>query len=197
LSFEAILEALGKLSVQSLSGTAFRAVNLRYANNPLSAVGSGRVGGRFNRKGQFEALYLSENPDTTLREVEFAASVGGAFKAVPKEPYVIFSIGFSLGRVLDLSQPEAWATIRVTKDQLTAPWRKQQLFGEPILTQAIGAKVLELDIEALKFVSATWRCSRQTCARKAGWRSASRAKSSIACLEKEPDSIASDQLDRN
>ncbi len=130
-------------------------MNLRHVNSPLSAVGSVRVGGRFNRKGDFETLYLSENPDTTLREVEFEASVGGAFKAIPKEPYVIFSISFSLKRVLDLSQSKTWTALEITKDQLTAPWRKKQLFGEPILTQAIGAKALEQGIEALKFISAT------------------------------------------
>lgn len=155
MSFEATLEALAQLPIQPLSGTAFRAVNLRHVGSPLSAVGSVRVGGRFNRKGKFEALYLSENADTTLREVEFDASVGGAFKAVPKEPYVIFSIGFGLGRVLDLSLPAAWATLEVTREQMTAPWRKKQLFGEPILTQTIGTRALEMGIEGLKFVSAT------------------------------------------
>ncbi|MBF6594495.1 MAG: RES family NAD+ phosphorylase [Thermaceae bacterium] len=155
MSFEAILGALDKLPVTPLSGTAFRAVNLRHINSPLSAVGSVRVGGRFNRRGLFEALYLSENPETTLREVEFGASVDGIFKAVPKEPYVIFSIGFSLSRIVDLSLPEAWRILGVTREQLTAPWRKKQLFGEPILTQAIWAKALELGLEALKFVSAT------------------------------------------
>ena len=81
------LARLASLEPFALMGTAFRAVNLRYVETPLSAVGSILTGGRYNPKGAFEVLYLAENATTTLLEVQFAASSGGRFQAEPKDPY--------------------------------------------------------------------------------------------------------------
>lgn len=50
------LTGLPSLQPNALTGTAFRAVNLRYVGTPLSAIGSLLTGGRYNPKGAFEAL---------------------------------------------------------------------------------------------------------------------------------------------
>jgi RES domain-containing protein len=155
LSFENVLEHLSKLEPFSLSGTAFRAVNLRYVDSPLSAIGSIRTGGRYNPKGMFEALYLAENATTTLLEVEFSASSDGKFVAKPKEPFVVFSIHFQLGQVVDLSLSSSLETLGISQADLIQPWRLKQLRGEPILTQSIGMKILELGHEGFKYPSAT------------------------------------------
>ena len=47
---------LTSLQPYALTGTAFRAVNLRHVETLLSAVGSALTGGRYNTKGAFEAL---------------------------------------------------------------------------------------------------------------------------------------------
>jgi RES domain-containing protein len=155
LSFENALEKLSRLEPFPLSGTAFRAVNLRYVDSPLSAIGSIRTGGRYNAKGVFEALYLAENPTTTLLEVEFSASSNGKFIAKPKEPYVVFSIHFELKQLIDLAASASLETLGSTRTDLTQSWRLKQLRGEPILTQSIGMKVLELGHEGFKYPSAT------------------------------------------
>jgi RES domain-containing protein len=155
LSFESVLEHLSKLETFPLLGTAFRAVNLRYVDSPLSAVGSIRTGGRYNAKGVFEALYLAENATTTLLEVEFSASSDGKFVAKPKEPFVVFSIHFELNQVIDLSTSSSLETLGLTRADLTQSWRLKQLRGEPILTQSMGMKILELGHEGFKYPSAT------------------------------------------
>ena len=48
--FERVLRASASTA---FSGTAFRAVQDKYRQTPLSAVGSIRVGGRYNPKGWF------------------------------------------------------------------------------------------------------------------------------------------------
>ena len=149
------LEKLADLGLLAYTGTAFRAVNLRYLDTPLSAVGSIKTGGRYNPKGAFEVLYLAENATTTLVEVEFAASSGGRFEAQPKDPYVVFSVQFKLQQVLDLHSPENLERLELLTDDLTQPWRLKQARGKDILTHRIGAKLFEAGHEGFKYPSAT------------------------------------------
>lgn len=147
--------AVDKLVPFADQGTAFQAVNLRYLDTPLSAVGSIKVGGRYNPKGAFEVLYLAENATTALKEVEFSASSGGRFTAKPKDPYVIFSVAFTLQRLVDLTDPSTLSTLSLTLDDLTQPWRLQQARGEVALTQQLGAALREHGFEGFKYVSVT------------------------------------------
>ena len=61
----AVFETLG----QPARGSSFRAVPLRYQSAPLGGVGSRLVGGRYNPKGAFEALYTAETAEGALREL--------------------------------------------------------------------------------------------------------------------------------
>ena len=149
------LARLASLAPFAQTGTAFRAVNLRYVETPLSAVGSILTGGRYNFKGAFEVLYLAENATTTLLEVQFAASSGGRFRAEPKDPYVIFSITFELQQLVDLHNPENLAKLGLTSGDLQQPWRLKQARRERVLTQEVGAALLELRYEGFKYPSAT------------------------------------------
>ena len=148
-------ERLGSLEPFALEGTAFRAVNLRYVETPLSAVGSILMGGRYNPKGAFEILYLAENATTALLEVQFAASSGGRFQAEPKDPYVIFSVTFELQRLVDLHDSKNLADLGLTSADLRKPWRLKQMRSERVLTQEIGRVLLELGYEGFKYPSAT------------------------------------------
>ena len=136
-------------------GTAFRAVNLRYLDTPLSAVGSIKVGGRYNPKGAFEVLYLAENATTALKEVEFAASSGGRFAAAPKDPYVVFSVAFKVSKLADLSDPVTQSRLELISEDLVKPWRLLQARGELAPTQQLGAALREYGLEGFKYPSAT------------------------------------------
>lgn len=149
------LTGLPSLQPHALAGTAFRAVNLRHVETPLSAVGSVLTGGRYNAKGTFEALYLAENPTTTLLEVQFAASSGGRFVAQPHDPYVVFSVAFRLQRLVDLHDPRNLAQLGLSPTDLQRPWRLKQARGEPVLTQKIGRALFDLGHEGLNYPSAT------------------------------------------
>jgi RES domain-containing protein len=153
--FKEVTAKLKTLKPSPLKGVAFRAVNLRYISTPFSAIGSFRMGGRYNPKGAFEVLYLAENATTTLLEVEFSASSDGKFKAQPKDPFVVFSIHFNLQRVVNLQDPVTLSKLGLRVTDLTQPWRLKHLQGKPILTHAIGQKLLELKYEAFKYPSAT------------------------------------------
>lgn len=149
------LERLASLEPVALIGTAFRAVNLRYLETPLSAMGSGLTGGRYNPKGKFETLYLAENPTTTLLEVQFAASSGGRFLAQPKDPYVVFSVALALQRVVNLHDARTLDYLGLSTNDLQQSWRLKQARGEPVLTQEIGRVLFELGCEGLSYPSAT------------------------------------------
>lgn len=148
-------QGLQQLPCRALEGIAFRATQSRYLGTPLSAVGSILAGGRYNPKGLFEVLYLSENAETTLREVGFASSVEGQFAAQPIKPYLLLSVKFKLQRVTDISQPESWAILETSRAVLTAPWRSVQARGELPPTHALGIAARELGLEALVVLSAT------------------------------------------
>lgn len=149
------LENLEDLVPSAHTGTAFRAVNLRYLDTPLSAIGSIKAGGRYNLKGAFEILYLAENATTTLLEVEFSASSGGRFKAQPKDPYVVFSVQFKLQQVVDLHKPDDVERLELTTRDLIQSWRLKQARGEDVLTHKIGKKLFELGHEGFRYPSAT------------------------------------------
>lgn len=150
-----LLERVAQLEPFTRSGTAFRAVNLRYVNTPLSALGSVMAGGRYNPKGGFEVLYLAENAGTTLREVAFAASSGGRFQAEPKDPYVVFSVPFTLGQLVDLTDPRTLLALGVTREALCRPWRLAAARGEPVPTHTLGAALRAAKLEGFLYPSAT------------------------------------------
>jgi RES domain-containing protein len=144
--------ALAKAGAISLEATAFRAIQTRFQDNPLGAIGSLR-GRRFNPKGR-QALYLCEDAIACLREVEFGLSSGGAFVAKPLDAYTIFAVNFSLHKVLDLTDPQILKLLNTTREELIAPWRPIQIRGKVAPTQSLGLFARALGYEALKAPSA-------------------------------------------
>jgi RES domain-containing protein len=124
-------------------------------DTPLSALGSILAGGRYNRKGSFEVLYLAEDATTSLREVAFSASSGGRFQAEPNDPYVVFSVPFSLRHLVDLTDPANLARLGLTREELRTPWRLKAARGERVLTHDIGAGLRECGLEGFFYPSAT------------------------------------------
>lgn len=134
-------------TAQPFQATTYRAVQDKYRQTPLSAVGSIRVGGRYNPKGVFEALYLAESPEIALGEVGFSRSSGGKFETQPLAPYLLLSVQVKLQQVIHL---EDWlAELDVTFEDLLAPWRHLQNEGKLPLTQALGTAALNVGLEGL------------------------------------------------
>jgi RES domain-containing protein len=134
-------------TAQPFEATTYRAVQDKYRQTPLSAVGSIRVGGRYNPKGVFEALYLAESPEIALGEVGFSRSSGGKFETQPLAPYLILSVQVQLQQVIRL---EDWlADLEINLEDLLVPWRHLQNEGKLPLTQAIGTAALKAGLEGL------------------------------------------------
>jgi RES domain-containing protein len=134
-------------TAQPFEATTYRAVQDKYRQTPLSAVGSIRVGGRYNPKGVFEALYLAESPEIALGEVGFSRSSGGKFETQPLAPYLILSVQVQLQQVIRL---EDWlADLEINLEDLLAPWRHLQNEGKLPLTQTIGTAALNVGLEGL------------------------------------------------
>jgi RES domain-containing protein len=132
---------------QPFQATTYRAVQDKYRQTPLSAVGSIRVGGRYNPKGVFEALYLTESPEIALGEVGFSSSSGGKFEAKPFAPHLLLSIQVNLQQVVRL---EDWLVdLGVNLEDLLAPWRHLQNEGILPITQALGMAALKTGLEGL------------------------------------------------
>jgi RES domain-containing protein len=105
------------------------------------------VGGRYNPKGVFEALYLAESPEVALGEVGFSRSSGGKFEAQPLAPYLLLSVQVQLQQVIRL---EDWlADLGVNLEDLLAPWRHLQNEVKLPTTQALGKTALNVGLEGL------------------------------------------------
>mgnify|MGYP000689237036 CR=1 FL=1 len=109
LEGNALLEAVGDCSLQTLQGEFYRYVNLKRASEPLSTIGSRKVGGRYNAVNAFEVLYLADTPVTALAEIRAITLNDTLFVGVPQPPKALFTVSVKLKRVLKLCTPEVHA----------------------------------------------------------------------------------------
>lgn len=137
-------------------GTFFRSIDLHWLlqGTPLSAIGSRIRGGRYNRKGAFEAFYIANTQETALYETEAIFKCASVVVGVRQPPRVMLSLEYSLHDIVDLRAPTALATLSVTIDDLKQPWKLAQAENWAVLTQRIGAAAHAIDIEALLVPSA-------------------------------------------
>jgi RES domain-containing protein len=140
---------LAGVSPVAVVGDYYRSVALPYASSPLSGFGSTQRGGRYNRKGTFEAYYLSASPRTALYEVNALVSGfrGRTPAALPGRAMI--TVSAQLSRVLDLTDRDVRAEIGVTKEDLFAPWLLDQNAGRFPLTQRIGKAAYDALFEAI------------------------------------------------
>jgi len=145
----------------SLAGSAqrgifFRSIDLHWLlqGTPLSAIGSRIRGGRYNRKGAFEAFYIANTQETALYETEAIFKFAGVVVGVRQPPRVMLSLEYNLHHIVDLREPTALATLGITIDDLKQPWKLAQAEDRPVLTQRIGAAARAVDVEALLVPSA-------------------------------------------
>ncbi len=118
---------------------------------PLSAIGSMRGGGRFNPVNGFEIFYVALSPATTLYEVQ-ALSLRGAPKRVP--PIIIFTVEYTLQRVVDLRAGAAQRALGVDGAVLRSDWKADVAAGRIPATHKIGIAARTAGVEALIVPSA-------------------------------------------
>jgi RES domain-containing protein len=165
LGRDALVVAVQRLPSRPLEGVAFRLILARYAATALSSIGSLRTGGRYNVRGQFEALYLASSPVTALREVEALVETASGVHGVKGPPRILLSVEYRLQALVDLTDTTVQAALGTTLGELCAPWRPLNAAGLVAPTQLLG-EVLRDDgsIEAVRVPSARdpsttwWSC---------------------------------------
>lgn len=121
-------------------GPLFRALNPRYAREPLSGDGAALHGGRFNVKGM-PALYASLSVMTALREANRAGSL---------QPTTLVSYTAEIERVFDTRDDTALAAHGINAAALADPtWRDQMIAAGEAKTQAFARRLVEAGFDAL------------------------------------------------
>lgn len=137
LSEHRILKFLKQLPPEPLSGTFFRTVRVDFIQNPLGTFGSKKTGGRYNRQGKYEVLYLASEPDLALKE-----SLPNFSMRFP--PTVVFTVEVRLSSAIRLDAAEVREGLGVTLEDLLIPWRHvQNILGKEAVTQRLGRLIRE------------------------------------------------------
>ena len=156
---EALVRALERAPVTSFAGFVYRVVADRWREIPLSALGSVRVGGRFNPPNTFPLLYCADSQMTAMMEVEaLFMTADGLLKGVPRSPDLMLTIECALVRVLDLTSDTLYADFCTSHEELISSTPSRFILnarGEQTPTQKLGAACSASgSISALKVPSA-------------------------------------------
>lgn len=116
------LDELNKLPPQKIDGNFFRLIRSRFANEPLSMVGSILEGGRYNVAGSFGALYLGFDSETCHSEVTQGILAG---LPVKKGAFKLWEYAVALKKILRLDDPNILIVIGVTVNEITIPGNRQ------------------------------------------------------------------------
>jgi hypothetical protein len=124
------LTACRSLAARQLTGTWYRAIQLKYWASLLATSHTATIPGRFNagnsaRPG-FEILYFGEDHQVALFEVQALLGSpfpGSAFVPNPSGQWMIINVHVQLGRVADLTQGSQRRLIDTTVQELTGDWR--------------------------------------------------------------------------
>lgn len=139
-----LIATLEKLSTLSLTGVAFRVVQVTYLNTPLSSVGSILFGGRWNPPSGFSALYLADNSASIL-----------LIRSVPNPLFVLLSISYKLNSVIDITNLDIQQALGIKPQKLTENWRLMNAQGQIAYTQKLGEAAYGLqNLETIKVPSA-------------------------------------------
>lgn len=116
-----LLRALERAPVQPFSGFVYRIIADRHRDSPLSAIGSVRVGGRYNAPNTFPVLYCADSQMTAMLEVEaLFTTADGLLQGVPRDPDLMLSIRCELIRVLDLTEPHLYSEFGTHREELVS-----------------------------------------------------------------------------
>ena len=162
---QALRAALASVPLIEKSGAFHRVVKLEYLLDQLrknrrldilEAIGSLRIGGRFNPKGHYEVLYLACDWLTAELEAGAILHPSDASRAGRQgSPIVRGGIEGHVTRVLDLTSTEVQEALGTHEAELTAPWQMIQALGREAPTQRLGRVAWQSGrIEGLLYLSA-------------------------------------------
>lgn len=126
-----------------LKGRFFRMVRAEDAEEILSTGPSFAYGGRYNKRGEFGALYLSENAQ--ICNVEKLRQVGGRIELLP--PQAMGVIDVDIKGVIDLTAEKSLKALGIVAARLVDPLDR-------VLPQDIGEAARSGGIHALLVHSA-------------------------------------------
>lgn len=150
LSEDATLqERIAALRPAQIQGNFFRIVSAKYQNEILSTAGSFQYGGRYNPKGEFGWLYLSEGEEICAAEVLRAADDPDFFK----QPRICGTIQVMLEKVLDLTDEQILKELGIRKEDLLQDTGDRE--RDYRLPRRIGRLARAAGFEALKVPSVT------------------------------------------
>lgn len=136
--FDAIYRELEKLSEhgKSFSDICYRCVEPQYSSEVVCGIGSRLHGGRWNPKGSFACVYLSDSPEAALQE--FLARARRMklpdHRALPMQ---MLGIRVKVANLLDLTDRKIDSVIKPILVTEKIHWRAMQVKREAV-SQAIG-----------------------------------------------------------
>lgn len=113
-SFATLQERIAAVSPAQIQGNFFRIVSAKYQDEILSTAGSLQHGGRYNPKGEFGVLYLSESVEICTAEVLRMAGDPSFFG----QPRVCGTIRVALEKVLDLTDEQTLKELGIRREEL-------------------------------------------------------------------------------
>ena len=124
IDFLKLHHRLAKLPGKKFAAKLYRTVLVQDRDSILEIWPSQLHGWRFNPKGEFGALYLSEDPETCIREV---------FKHIPDpkvflgRPRVLGMVEIHLQKCLDLTDDKVLAHLGVTEEIILSEGSKEAI----------------------------------------------------------------------
>lgn len=113
-----LVESVDSLGTQQWSGTCYRYTSAM--RDPLSGEGARRFGGRWNKRGLFSAIYLSDSEKACMVELERAAAVAATTPQNKlRAPHKLHHIIARNLSVLDLRSAAAQLTVGLDSTDLT------------------------------------------------------------------------------
>ena len=144
-----------KLPRRPLTGHWFRAVRLRFWSSPLSCAHSVTTQSRFGAATPaapgHRLIYLAENHQVALLEVEALFGSPTSPVSNPKGSWIIMGIEIVLSNVVDLTEPAHLKILGTSHSELTGNWTN---FSGVSPTQELGRELGKLaDLEGFLFHS--------------------------------------------
>jgi RES domain-containing protein len=150
--YDELLHVLETLPGKPVKKPYYRLIGIKYLKNPLSALGSKLIGGRYNYIGTFEVLYVAPDAQTAVREIikDFQ------FRFPPKS---LITIEVDLRYIADLEDRRTIETLGIDRDELFSPWRKiQDIDRKKAYTQTLGEAIYNSKrFEGIRYPSAKVR----------------------------------------
>jgi RES domain-containing protein len=147
--FDAIKHELEKLSKhrQPFSGIGYRCVEPKFAAEVLCGLGSRLHGGRWNPKGGFPTVYVSDSPEAALQEYLARARR----MKLPDHrclPMQMVGIRIKVANILDVTDSKIDAVVKPILVTEKIHWRAVQSKREAV-SQAIGRALYEIGFAGL------------------------------------------------